>query len=177
MMAYNDILFPRPYLISEDSGKLALKVLNFISGEFRMLFKSEFATLLCEIEAYLNSRPALSNDPSDLSALTPGHFLIDRSFPYRKSQYSRSMRTGCRDSSSCNHAGTYLALLIEKLFALITNSQSGPQSDIKANDLIILIRNSLLPPSRWKFVLYKCIQIRMDTFVSLGDFRYGLLSL
>lgn len=38
----------------------------------------EITTLLTQIEAILNSRPMepLSDDPDDLSALTPGHFLI-----------------------------------------------------------------------------------------------------
>ncbi|XP_015120540.1 uncharacterized protein LOC107043522 [Diachasma alloeum] len=38
----------------------------------------ELSTLLTQIEAVLNSRPlqALSEDPDDLSCLTPGHFLI-----------------------------------------------------------------------------------------------------
>ena len=40
----------------------------------------EFETLLIQIESILNSRPLTpnSNDPDDLSALTPGHFIIGR---------------------------------------------------------------------------------------------------
>jgi hypothetical protein len=43
-----------------------------------LLNYEEFYTILTMIEACLNSRPItpLSNDPTDLSALTPGHFLI-----------------------------------------------------------------------------------------------------
>jgi len=42
-----------------------------------LLTFEEMNTLLCRIEAVLNSRPIspMSDDPSDLNALTPGHFL------------------------------------------------------------------------------------------------------
>jgi hypothetical protein len=46
----------------------------------RTLSKAEFAILLCQIEACLNSRliAPLTDDPADLFALTPDHFLIGR---------------------------------------------------------------------------------------------------
>lgn len=51
--------------------------LRRVMGE-TILTLMEFITLTHQIEAMLNSRPLtpLSSDPTDLSALTPGHFLI-----------------------------------------------------------------------------------------------------
>lgn len=47
----------------------------------RILSTNQFYTILTQIEGCLNSRPLtpLTDDPNDLEALTPGHFLIGRS--------------------------------------------------------------------------------------------------
>ncbi|XP_077262598.1 uncharacterized protein LOC143897666 [Temnothorax americanus] len=51
--------------------------LRRVIGETKLTYE-EMATVLAQVEACLNSRPlqALSDDPEDLTALTPGHFLI-----------------------------------------------------------------------------------------------------
>nr|CAI5846002.1 unnamed protein product [Callosobruchus analis] len=48
-----------------------------IMGNVNLTFE-ELSTIFCQVEAVMNSRPLtpLSNDPSDLSVLTPSHFLI-----------------------------------------------------------------------------------------------------
>ncbi|XP_029159529.1 uncharacterized protein LOC114931579 [Nylanderia fulva] len=61
--------------------KAAVKSTKFhlrrVIGETTLTFE-KLSTLLAQIEACLNSRPlqALSDDPEDVSALTPGHFLV-----------------------------------------------------------------------------------------------------
>ncbi|UYV64056.1 hypothetical protein LAZ67_2006415 [Cordylochernes scorpioides] len=57
----------------------------------RLLNYEELLTLLAQIEACINSRPLtfVSNDPNDLTALTPGHFLIGNAIRHdAESDYS-----------------------------------------------------------------------------------------
>ena len=61
----------------ETAVKSAKKHLSRVLGETRLTYE-EMYTVLTQVEGCLNSRPLspLSNDPNDLTPLTPGHFLI-----------------------------------------------------------------------------------------------------
>ena len=65
--------------IWEAAVKLSKYHLKRIIGDHVLTFV-EFSTLLCQVEACLNSRPlnTLHDEPSNLNIITPAHFIIQR---------------------------------------------------------------------------------------------------
>lgn len=128
--------------------------LRRILGESRLTFE-EFYTTLCQIEACLNSRPltAMSSDPSDLSALTPGHFLIGSAMT--------SIPEPNLDHAPVNRLDHYQRLqqLVQHFWKrwsteYLARLQQRPkwchrQHSPQIGDLV-LVRDDDLPPTKWR---------------------------
>lgn len=112
----------------------------------------EMSTLLCQIESCLNSRPLApnTNDPHDLTALTPGHFLIQRSMHAAPEKPS--------DNLSEHIRWQHLQILVDHFWQRWSQEyfqrlQSRPkwaqqQVNYQPNELV-LIRDERLPPNQW----------------------------
>lgn len=121
-----------------------------------MLNYDQLYTLLTQIEACLNSRPLipLSNDPNDLSALTPGHFLIGDSLtapvePDLTCIKENRLSKWQRIQQLLQHFWKRWSL--EYLGNLQSRSKSSSNSnpDLK-NGTIVLIKDDNLPPMHWR---------------------------
>lgn len=128
--------------------------LHRIVGNASLTFE-ELSTVFTQIEACMNSRPLspLSNDPQDLSPLTPGHFLVGESLVALPEADVRDI--------NCNRLDRYQYLkqivqtfwdrwYKECLSDLNKRSKwKYPNSpNLKVGDLVVL-RDENLPPLKW----------------------------
>lgn len=138
----------------EAGVKAAKHHLRRVIGDATLTFE-ELSTLLAKIEACLNSRPLhpLSTDPSDLSALTPGHFLIGSALTavpeptlldlnqHRLSRWQ--LLSQMRDHFWYRWSKEYLHHLQER------TKWQQPRTNLKVDDLV-LVKNDILPPTQWQ---------------------------
>ncbi|XP_059223637.1 uncharacterized protein LOC131997167 [Stomoxys calcitrans] len=123
-----------------------------VAGAHLFTFE-QFATVLARIEGVLNSRPisAVSEDPNDLTALTPGHFL-------KGSPIMSFLEPNAQDISLINR---WLRLkAIHHQFATQWKEDylkalqkrykwKNTSPNVKIGDLVVVI-DDLLPPSDWR---------------------------
>lgn len=121
----------------------------------RIMTYPDLCTLTAKIEACLNSRPmsALSDDPADLGALTPGHFLIGEPLvnPYYPpvdnitDNRLNALELIQKFEQICwkRWQTEYLSELQKR------NKWASPQRNLEPGDLVIVMNNQL-PPSLWQ---------------------------
>ncbi|XP_050066248.1 uncharacterized protein LOC114132630 [Aphis gossypii] len=119
------------------------------------LTSTEMRTLLCQIEACLNSRPMtpLNSDPSDLAVLTPSHFLIGGAM----------LLPDEPDITKEEPKGLRRWQLVQNLMQTFWKRWSNeylPQIQIRgkwtsksaqlAKGDVVIIKDDCMPPARWK---------------------------
>lgn len=115
----------------------------------------EFQTVIAQIEACLNSRPLcpMSSDPTDLTALTPGHFLVGTpltTIPEPDLTHSSVNRLDRWHVRQLIFQQFWKRWSREYLLQLQQRPkwQKG-QRNLEVNDLV-LIKEDNLPPLNWK---------------------------
>lgn len=123
----------------------------------RVLLKSiltyeELCTVLCQIEAILNSRPLmpLSNDVDDYSCITPGHFLIGTALNTYPNP-NVTMLTASQFWKTCNDMKNNFWKVWNKHYLNLLQSRpkwQNIQPNVKIGTLVIL-RDDNLSPLYW----------------------------
>ncbi|XP_043271180.1 uncharacterized protein [Venturia canescens] len=119
------------------------------------LSQLEFSTLLCGIEACLNSRPLapLSDDPDNFDALTPGHFLIGRpllSVPEPSLLELNENRLSRWQKVLAMREHIWKAWSHDYLHTLQQRAKWQKASRSVQVDALVLLKNEQLPPCRWE---------------------------
>ncbi|XP_050065913.1 uncharacterized protein LOC126554977 [Aphis gossypii] len=131
--------------------------LKRVMGEHK-LTSTELRTLLCQIEACLNSRPItpLSSDPSDLEALTPSHFLIGGPImipdepDISKEPIGRLKRWKLVQNLMQTFWHRWSKEYLPQV--QIRGKWTSKGSQLQKGDVVI-IKEDCLPPSRWRLGL------------------------
>ena len=114
----------------------------------------EFNTLVVQVEGILNSRPlfSLSNDPNDLSPLTPSHFLIGRSIecvPELDLQEVKSNRL-TRFQHVQKLLQQFWSQFSKQYISQLHTQYKWKDGPTKITDgVLVLIRNDKQPPYKW----------------------------
>lgn len=144
-----------------------------MAGAYRFNFE-EFNTILTQIEGVLNSRPlsAMSEDPNDFSALTPGHFLRGAplmSFPepcdHRIGFTNRWQKLKAIHHQLALHWREDYLKSLQKRY-----KWKNISANLKPGDLVVVI-DDLLPPSDWRLGRVVNTYTGTDDNVRIADIK------
>ncbi|XP_075167783.1 uncharacterized protein LOC142239930 [Haematobia irritans] len=144
-----------------------------VAGNFKHTFE-EFQTLLARIEACLNSRPLcpMSEEPSDLSALTPGHFLIGTPIlaPLDPNIQESPMSLVNRwQRLKVIHQHFCLRWKEEYIKELHNRYKWKRPTENICNDMMVVVRDENLPPNEWRLGRILKVHPGSDGRVRIAD--------
>lgn len=128
--------------------------LRRVLGSHTLTFE-EFTTVLCQIEACLNSRPLaqLTDSPDDLEPLTPGHFLIGSALTTYPEPSVLNLNENRLSRWQLVRQITERFWKLWQTDYINTLQQKAKwrkeQPSIRVGS-VVLIQNSLLPPCKWE---------------------------
>ncbi|XP_059221563.1 uncharacterized protein LOC131996129 [Stomoxys calcitrans] len=134
----------------------------------------EFSTLLVRIEAVLNSRPLspMTDDPLDVLALTPGHFLRGSPLVAAPESVSdgitysdRWERLKAQQHEFAQRWKTEYLQELQRRYKWQT-----PQDNLQPNQLVV-IKDDQLPPCEWRLGRIKAVHCGSDGLVRVVDVR------
>lgn len=125
-----------------------------VTGNSNLTFE-EMATLTCQIEAILNSRPlcqAKSDDPTSLDVLTPGHFLTMApltTLPEANFELVPTNRLTRWEQITKRMGSFWKRYSQDYLHTLQQRSKWRQQQKNLQIDDIVLVKDDNLPPCEW----------------------------
>ena len=140
--------------LHEAAVKSAKRHLLRVVGDAKLTYE-QFYTIVCQVEGIMNSRPLFpcSNDPTDLSVLTPGHFLIG--------DHLKAVPNGPGMMSTCKMKDYIRLQQLTSHFwkrwyreYLHTLQQRGKWQRQKASSIkkgaMVLLRDDNIPTQQWR---------------------------
>ncbi|XP_063994400.1 uncharacterized protein LOC135171756 [Diachasmimorpha longicaudata] len=134
----------------------------------------ELNTILIQIEACLNSRPIvpMRDDPDDLQALTPGHFLIGE--PLQLLPEPSQLNTNINKITRWNLVTQKIQQFwsrwsrecLQRYHSIYKWNQQ--QRNIKVGDMVLMI-NDDLPPARWPLARVIAVRPGADGLVRVAE--------
>ncbi|XP_029156832.1 uncharacterized protein LOC114929451 [Nylanderia fulva] len=149
--------------------------LRRVLGDARLTYE-ELTTLLVQIEAILNFRPltALSDDPSDPTALTPGHFLVGSTLatvPEPSLQEVPQNRLSRWQLLQCMKESFWQRWSSEYLQQLQTTSKQYRPQDAFRKGALVLIKDERFPPTKWPLARITDVHPGVDGLIRVATVK------
>ncbi|XP_065094995.1 uncharacterized protein LOC135716231 [Ochlerotatus camptorhynchus] len=163
--------------IWEAAVKSAKKLLRPVVGNEKLTFE-ELSTVLCQIEACLNSRPLcpISSSPDSLEALTPGHFLVGQPLNLLPEPDDTHLKVNQLDHWQKVQRYTVEFWNRWRDEYIATLQPRGKWKNTRDNiklDQLVLVKNDNTPPSAWELTRVSAVHPDKHGLVRTVTLRRG----